>query len=70
MLFSIRDNCLNIWFELMLLLIGQEIIADNSDALTVLVPHVRVLVDVRVDTQHVKVSVDCQNVVALKKVEA
>jgi hypothetical protein len=36
-------------------------VAHDSDALFVLVPHVLVLVDVTVDSQHVEVHIDRQN---------
>ena len=57
-------------FDLEFLLSRQEVITDDPDAVLVLLPHVRVLVDVAVDTQHVEVHVDGQDVVASQQVES
>jgi len=53
----------DVWFDFEFLFPGQEVVSNDPDAVAVLLPHVGVLVDVSVDTEHVEIHVDGQDVI-------
>mgnify|MGYP000468777375 CR=1 FL=1 len=63
---------LDVALELMLLPLNQEVIADNGYALPVVLSHIGALIelaDMAVQTEHVEVGVDGQDMVACLEVE-